>query len=194
MMRVLWGHIVRWVLILIMSLFLSLQFPISFTPEGAIHLSLKSMEMPPTIEVHSMRYADGRYATIFVDTKHQLFHQAYLKKRFGLMWHSDGGGFGFPLDDNILVEYLMGMSTRDNKSYHYVTGQVNDPEIQELHLHWEDGLIETASPQDGFYLFFRSIKGNQHLDNSKLFAHDINGEILYELDWENRRIYRESTF
>jgi len=191
------GHVLRWFIILAVGTFL-LRLHYSddpWTPEGVAAEALLSMEMPPA-QIHTMiESEDSIFAALLYDEVHGLFHQMFMSRSYGLLWVHRGGGFGNKLNPDTLISFRMGMSTLDKRYHYYYAGQVHDPNVVRLRIVWPDGLEQITEPRDNLYMVIRSFSlkdpASENVWDSKLYAYDSGGNLLYELNAQTQEIQRQ---
>lgn len=193
MKRPMIGHVIRWVLIVLMGAFIFFGF-YSFQPwsaESAIRESLHAMDLPGDVEAVSSIEVGKLQSVLFWDEQYQMYHHAWMKHSLGLFWLPQGGGFGKNLsEDKYKIWYGEGYSNRSNRSYHYIEGRVNDSRVATVEVLWADGTGESMEPIMGRLIHFarEGKAGESSRVSLGLHAYDADGELLYTLDSTNNSI------
>lgn len=193
MKKPMFGHVIRWALIVLMGVFILFGF-YSFQPwsaESAIQESLHAMDLPGDVEAVSSIDVGKLQSVLFWDKQYQMVHHAWMKHSLGLFWQSQGGSFGDDLsEDKYKIRYGEGYSSQSNRSYHYIEGRVNDSRVATVEVLWADGTRESMEPIMGRLIHFarEGKAGDSSRVSRGLHAYDANGELLYALDSTNNSI------
>ncbi len=190
------GHLIRWLLIIIMGTFilLGMYSHHPWSAESAIKESLLAMNMPGDVQSVSTIDVGKLKAVLFWDEEHELYHHSWMDVTLGRIWTPQGGGFGHTLDgDTYNIKFGEGYSNKSNHSYHYVLGQVNDSRVRTVEILWRDGTTETKEPALGRIIHFarEGKPGESALQSLGLKAYDYTGTLLYDLDHNNNSVPAE---
>ncbi|OME86168.1 hypothetical protein BK120_09340 [Paenibacillus sp. FSL A5-0031] len=192
--KIIFGHLIRWLLILLACsiIYSALFSQSSIRVEKVAQHALDMMESPYAPISLKSKTGQGYELLLIVDRKHELQHQLFVKRSLGFFWSFRGGGFGMMLDPQIILSFRMGMSTFGKYRHYYAVGQLNDPNISRVQIAWWDGYEQDALMKDGVYLAGRSIRSSTKEQSAsrmnKVYAYDANGQLLYELNDEQREI------
>jgi len=192
--KIILGHFIRWLLILLSCFIVySTLFSHYFLrAEKAAQYALNMMELPYAPISMKSKTGQGYELLLIVDRKNEIHQQLFVKRALGLFWSYRGGGGGSKIDPQITLSFQWGYSTFGKFRHDYAVGQLNDSKISRLHIEWQDGNEQDAIIKDGLYLATRSVRvSNKEQPNSnmnKLLAYDAKGQLLYELNDEQREI------
>ncbi|MFX3633848.1 MAG: hypothetical protein ACE3L7_26195 [Candidatus Pristimantibacillus sp.] len=187
------GHMIRWIIIIAAFLFLfrACYAPQPWKLENVIHEATAGMELPDAELVSKVYSGDGIWNLLLIDRENSMWHHLNVSHKFALLWSNKGGGYGMPLESDILLNFRGGMSTFGKNRHFYFTGQVNDPAVVRLHMRWQDGYEQNVPITDGMYLTTHMIssKGNgQSSADILLTAYDKDDQLLYKLTPEHYEI------
>jgi hypothetical protein len=190
------GHFIRWGFILLSVFIVSIALfsQSSFRIEKVVKNSLNMMEVPNAPISIRVKTGQGYELLSIVDHENSMYHQLFVNRTLGLLWNNRGGGYGGELDPQILLSFRGGMSTFGKYLHYYYVGQLNDPQINRLHVVWWDGYEQDAIINDGVYQAARSIRisKDEEMPNTngrnRLLAYGANDQLLYELNDEKREI------
>jgi hypothetical protein len=188
------GHIIRWVLILALTVFLFItQLGANpFSLDAVVKEYLMGMEYKGDVEVKASLKVEGQHSLLFVDDTYDLFHHIYFTHPLGLFWVPGSGSIGYEIDENVLMDFKGGMSTIKNLRFYEVFGQVHDPNVKQVVVSWGDGTEESTKLYDAFYLFTKAVPEELGIGNIEVYGYDSEGNQIYHLDYENRKVEKGS--
>lgn len=149
------------------------------------------MDLPGDVQAVATIKSGGLYSVLFWDEIHQMYHHSWMRRSLGMLWLPQGGGFGYSIeDDKWKIRFGEGYSSWSNRSYQYIIGQVNDPQVATVEVLWRDGSIEVMEPVIGRLIHFarEGRAGESSYASVGLNAYGADGELLYSLDHSNNTI------